>query len=557
MCRTAAERALAAELDAVRPRLTAAYTTGLPGTRSAVLTRLWRGLVHEPIPWITARTADREGVTLLLADGRRLHGPPSDPWATAMTATRLDLDGRPFDHPAELVAALAVPGGGRLAAELDRSVASMALSRTTPRRAVTVPPTAPWDAEQTDTDGHPYHPGCRSRPGFSAAEELAYAPEHRPVVPLRLAAVEDAAVSGAWPDELRDGAAVLIPVHPWQAEHVLSGVPLRPGPDAHPLLSLRTLALGEDAPWGTYAYGEGGQDGSTRAYGEGGPHGSTRAYGEGGPHGSTRAYAYARGGVHVKTSLSTRLTSTVRDISAYTVTHAVATSAFLEGLAGRFEGRFHIARTLAAAGAGTADLAVLLREAPQVHARAAAGESVVPVAALPALFASRTPAERFDRTVGFARLALGVCLELLDLGVALEAHGQNLLVVVDAEGRPLRLVYRDLADIRISPARLARHGVAAPPLTGRLLDDDPDALRRKVLGGLVTGALGPLAGDAPTLGTVLEKVLPDLVPTPDLRALRTDPLPAKALTLMRLDPEGRERWTGLPNPLGTASGHRA
>lgn len=304
--------------------------------------------------------------------------------------------------------------------------------------------------------------------------------------------------------ELRDGASVLIPVHPWQAEHVLSGRPLRPGPAAHPLLSLRTLDIGGDT--------------------------------------------------HVKTSLSTRLTSTVRDISAYTVTHAVATSDFVERLVRRLDGRLRIARNLAAAGAGTADLAVLLREAPHVHADAAAGERVVPVAVLPALLASRAPGERLDRAVEFARMALGACLELLDLGVALEAHGQNLLAVVDAEDRVVRLVYRDLADIRISPARLTRHGIPVPPLHGRLLDDDPAVLRRKVLGSLVTGALGPLAGDAPTLGTILEAATRDLAATPDVRALRSEPLPAKALTLMRLDPDGGgDLWTRLPHPSASQS----
>ncbi|WP_055604178.1 IucA/IucC family protein [Streptomyces aureus] len=507
MCRTAAERTLATELDVVRPGLTAAYTAQLPGARAAVLTRLWRGLVHEPVPWIAARTPDREGVTLRLADGRRLRGPHSDPWATTASVSELDLAGVRYDHPAELTAALAVPQGARLAAELDHSVASLALSRTAPRRAA--PPVHPWEWEQGEADGHPYHPGCRSRPGFSAAEQLAYAPEHRPVVSLRLAPVARTAVSvsGEWPRELRDGSSVLIPVHPWQARHVLSGLALRPGPDAHPLLSLRTLDLG--------------------------------------------------GGRHVKTSLTTQLTSTVRDISAYTVTHSLATSAFVEALARRLDGRLSIARTVAAAGAGTADLAALLRESPQVHADPAAGERVVPVAALPALLAARPTGERLDRVIEFAHLALGVCLELLDLGVALEAHGQNLLAVLDADDRTRRLVYRDLADIRISPARLARHGVPAPPVGGRLLNDDPAVLRRKVLGSLVTGALGPLAGDAPTLGTVLETATRDLTATPDLHALRTEPLPAKALTLMRLAPAGGgggDLWTVLPHPSADGRG---
>uniref|UniRef100_UPI0028680331 IucA/IucC family C-terminal-domain containing protein n=1 Tax=Streptomyces sp. WELS2 TaxID=2749435 RepID=UPI0028680331 len=144
---------------------------------------------------------------------------------------------------------------------------------------------------------------------------------------------------------------------------------------------------------------------------------------------------------------------------------------------------------------------------------------------------------------------LTVGLRLLDLGVALEAHGQNLLVVLAADGTPLRLVYRDLADIRISPARLSRHGITPPAVTGRLITDDPTVLRRKLFGSLVSGALAGTAGSAQSLATALEEALPDLPPTPDLPALREDPLPTKALTLMRLSPTGAgDLWTELPQP---------
>ncbi|TDC24773.1 IucA/IucC family siderophore biosynthesis protein [Streptomyces sp. 8K308] len=495
---TRAESVLAEELAATRPGSVGAYLAQLPGARAAVLARLWRGLTHEPLPWVAGRATGRDGVTLRLADGRRLHGPPCDPWATGSSVAALDLDGTPHDRPAALLTALAVPNGSDFAAELDHSVASLALSRTAP--PPTGPPAAPWEWEQLSRDGHPYHPNCRSRPGFSAAEQLAYAPEHRPVVSLRLTPVTDARTHGAWPAELRDGDAVLVPVHPWQAAHVLADRPLSPGPEGHPLLALRTLHVEGDTPW------------------------------------------------HVKTAVSTRLTSAVRDISPYSIEHALATSEFVERIAERrLGGRLHIARTLAAAGDGTPELAAMVRESPHRYADVGAGERVVPVAALPALFASHRPST--DRLLAFARLAVGVCLDLLDLGLALEAHGQNLLAVVDADGWARRLVYRDLADIRVSPARLTHHGLPAPPLTGRLLNDNPIALRRQTLGGLVTGALAPLAGDAPTLAAVLAAATDDLPPSPAKRALREEPLPAKALTLMRLAPDPAVRWTDLPNPL--------
>ncbi|CAM5439713.1 IucA/IucC family siderophore biosynthesis protein OS=Streptomyces chartreusis OX=1969 GN=HUT05_10545 PE=3 SV=1 [Streptomyces chartreusis] len=143
-------------------------------------------------------------------------------------------------------------------------------------------------------------------------------------------------------------------------------------------------------------------------------------------------------------------------------------------------------------------------------------------------------------------------LRLLELGVALEAHGQNLLVVLSADGSPVRLVYRDLADIRVGPARLARHGVPVPQLTGRIVTDDVTALRRKLFGSLVAGALAGTAGSGPALRTALETVVGDLPDTVDLAALRGEPLPTKALTLMRLSPgTPGDQWTLLPNALVT------
>lgn len=492
------EAEVAAELAALRPDLVARFAAALPGARAAVLTRLWRALAHEPLPWITRRDRGGEGLTLLLADGRRLRGPHPDPYATAAYVTDVRLDGVAYDDPARLTAELAVPNGSGFAAELGDSVASLALSRAgqEPSTHAAEWPTHDWEWEQRVVDGHPYHPTCRSRPGFSVAEQLAYGPEHRPVVRLGLVPVPagECLVSGVWPQELRDGERLWIPVHPWQAAHVLKRSCERELP-ARPLMSLRTLAL--------------------------------------------------PGGRHVKTSLSARLTSSVRDISVGSVAASAALSAFGEILAARTDGLLHVTRTLGAATPDSPELAAVLRESPAVYA--GPGERVVPVAALAT---TRLP-ESAAWTAEFARLALTVGLRLLESGVALEAHGQNLLVVLSASGAPLRLVYRDLADIRVGPSRLARHGITPPEgLPARILTDDETALRRKLFGSLVAGSLAATTGDGTALRTALDTVVGDLPRTPDLVALCERPLPAKALTLMRLSPgTAGDRWAELPNPL--------
>ncbi|PKW10856.1 Siderophore synthetase component [Streptomyces sp. 1222.5] len=497
------EAEVAEELADVRPDLLSRYAAELPGARAAVLTRLWRALAHEPLPWCTGRVRGAHGLALRLADGRTLYGPHADPYATSAYVTGVRLGLERYEDPAGLMTALGVPHGSAFAAELADSVASLALSRAGADHPkgwpVEIAPAGgrrrDWEWEQRVVDGHPFHPSCRSRPGFSVADQLAYGPEHRPVVRLSAVAVPAAEclATGEWPEELREAERLLVPVHPWQAEHVL-GRPCAPWRPAHPLMSLRTLAV--------------------------------------------------PGGPHVKTALSARLTSSVRDISTYSVRAAAPLSDLGEELAAHTGGLLHVTRTLGAVTAHSADLAALLRESPEEYA--APDEHVLPVAALATTSLPESP----DWLAGFAWLALTVGLLLLELGVALEAHGQNLLVVLSADGTPRRLVYRDLADIRISPARLAGHGITPPPLTGRLVTDDETALRRKLFGSLVAGALAGTAGSGPALGAALAAALPGLPDTAGLRALREGPVPAKALSLMRLSPgTPGDQWTSLPNPL--------
>jgi siderophore synthetase component len=497
-----------------------------------VLARLWGAFAREPLPGIRGRT--RTGGVLRVDVGVELSGSAvaAEPFATPPPGFALTLDGHRYADPAELVAALDLgPHTGRLAAEVADSVANLALARAAQPEPDGGPPALVRfagnglaDLEQCVVDGHPLHPLCRTRLGLSRAEVRAYAPEHHPLVQLRVYEVPER-------DWLTTGAGLppRLLVHPWQAEHVVDRYPaLKPTGEtvpARPLMSLRTLALDTDPRW------------------------------------------------HVKTAVDVQMTSAVRTVSPAAVRNGPVVSALLAELGSR--AGIGVLREVAAGavlvdGQPCRSLAMVRRAVPVPPKEAA----LLPLAALAApspatgrsLLTEAVSLGYQGRPMRFAaalvQLLLPPLLRLLHQGVALEAHGQNTLVLLRG-GRPARIYYRDVGGVRLSPARL---GDAAPALHGDLAADDPEVLRTKLLAAL-TVVLGELAatltreyGTPPAaLWRLVARVARDTFARlpggyGDAEAMFAATLPVKATTAMRLaaDPLA-DLWTTLPNPLAGAA----
>ncbi|GAA2636794.1 IucA/IucC family siderophore biosynthesis protein [Dactylosporangium fulvum] len=474
-----------------RPDLVDGFGAALPAARAAVLHRLWGAL------W-------REGIVAR----DRLTGPEPALFGTPVTAgpgRRHDsalftvvADGTRYGHPTRLLDGFRLGGhSARLARELDNSVANLALAL-----AAAGPdgrPTGLVDIEQAVVDGHPLHPCCRTRIGMTTLDVLAYAPEHRPRVDLAVVDVDPA----RW---RTSGTPVppRLPVHPWQLPRALAtGLVRDTGArlPAHPLMSLRTLALGGDPA------------------------------------------------VHLKTAVEVQMTSAVRTLSAPAVHNGPLASALVARLAERTTGLNVLRETTTAtvlddAGDPQRALGAVWRQAPPADAL------VVPLAALPGRPDLLTPAF----FTGLVDLMLPPLLTLLHLGVALEAHGQNTLVEISG-GRPVRLHYRDLGGLHVHAGRLAAAGYEMPPLIGALPTDDEDTLRTKLFAAAFATVLASLVA---ALGN--EQRLWDHVAAvarkaagnrDDERALFAATWPLKATTAMRLaDDPLEDRWCAIPNPIG-------
>jgi len=492
-----------------------AATVGDGGARAAILARLWEALSREPIPGVAARTVEGDTLVVRLGDGRELRGPVPEPFTEPAPDLAVAAGGSAYRDPGGLVRHLGL--GERLAVELDDSVRNLALARA----AQPVPDGGPpalvrYDAvglEQCVVDGHPVHPLCRTRLGMSEGDVRAYAPEHRPTVALRVYAVPER-------DWLSTGAGLppRLLVHPWQAEHVLDRYPhLRPTGEtvpARPLMSLRTVEIGP--------------------------------------------------GWHVKTAVDVQMTSAVRIVSPAAVRNGPVVSELLADL-GRRAG-LGVMREVAAGavlvdGQPCRSLAMVRRRAPVP----APGTALLPLAVLAAPSPATgapilTEAVRLGyrgRPLPFAadlvRLLLPPLLRLLHRGAALEAHGQNTLVLLRA-GRPRRLWYRDLGGVRLSPKRLRMD----LPLYGDLASDEPEVLRTKlfaaltvVLGELATTLTRAYGTDPDDFWRLVAATLRETArEVPEATELFGPTLPIKATTAMRLAEDPIEDvWTTVPNPL--------
>ncbi|WP_127500945.1 IucA/IucC family protein [Actinoplanes solisilvae] len=485
------------ELASLRPDLLDGYDAALPGARASILARLLGALDREPLPGLLSRRPGE--ATFAAAPTRVTVRYPADaarPFArVASGLTATVVGGAQIADPRELVRLLW--GDVPLAGEIDNSVANLALARAhQPAQGLPGPgdPDALGLIEQLVTDGHPLHPCCRTRGGMTVADVLAYAPEHSPVIRLRRLRVPR--------DRWYGQAPPILFAHPWQADRLVAKHPwLVPDGETdpvRPLMSLRTVAPLD-------------------------------------------------GGPHIKTAVDVQMTSAVRTVSPAAVHNGPVLSRLLRRLTA--DQPIEILAEIAA-GAVIVDgepqrhLAHVLREAPQLKP----GELAVPLAAVPLL----TVQDPYEWMGLLAEVFFAPITRVLARGVALEAHGQNALVVLE-DGRPTRMLYRDLGGVRVSAARLRAIGIDPPRLHGDLPSDDPAELRTKLaaaaFGTVAAELIAAFGADDDRLWGIIARAV-RATGTEDVPHLLKDPLPVKATTAMRLatDPLD-DRWALLPNPM--------
>ncbi|MFJ8535463.1 IucA/IucC family protein [Streptomyces sp. NPDC093591] len=289
-------------------------------------------------------------------------------------------------------------------------------------RARATPPDDPYlRSEQSLLTGHPYHPAPKARGGGPAAAWLPYAPEAHAHFPLTLLAVREDAVVEEGDTSALDtlGEAPpgyrLLPAHPWQLDLVgrelagafADGRLLRLGTtgfDAWPTAAIRTL------------------------------------------------YAPERD-LFLKFSLDVRITNDVRrlwrhDLLRLRRTDTAAATAFaaLHGPAGWLGDRGYRTADFA-----FEELAVLLRDG--FHDRLLPGTTPLLAAGLvegfegSPLAAAEDPAAWWEAYL--AQVVPPALAAFADHGVVLEAHLQNTLVAVDADGIPAQALFRDAEGVKL------------------------------------------------------------------------------------------------------------
>ncbi|MGC0336838.1 IucA/IucC family protein [Streptomyces sp. SLBN-8D4] len=285
--------------------------------------------------------------------------------------------------------------------------------------------TAPDDpyqrSEQCLVTGHPYHPAPKARGGGPAAAWLPYAPEAHARFPLVLLGVREDAVV-----EEGDTAALdtlgeappgyrLLPAHPWQLDLVHCAEAFADG---------RLVRLGTTGfeTWPTAAI--------------------------------RTVYAPSRD-LFLKFSLDVRITNDIRRLWRHDLLKLRRTD---EAVVNAFAASRGSAAWLSDRGYRTADfafeeLAVLVRDGLRGHVRP--GATPLLAAALVEGFEGN-PLDGTGDPAAWWEAYLGAVVPpalaaFADHGVVLEAHLQNTLVAVDADGTPVQALFRDAEGVKLLP----------------------------------------------------------------------------------------------------------
>ncbi|MFF7453865.1 IucA/IucC family protein [Kitasatospora sp. NPDC008115] len=399
------------------------------------------------------------------------------------------------------------------------------------------------ESEQALLFGHRFHPAPKSR-SAERGDWRDYAPEARAAFPLRHLAVRRELVAESSADPaataLLDGLGPvpdgyrLLPAHPWQYQLIGDHPLLRGALESGDILDL-------------------------------GPGGA--------PFAATASVRTLYGaGAFLKFSLNVRITNCLRKNAAYELTGAVTLTRLLAPVLADLAERFPDAavlrepafRTLAVPGAdGRPDRA--LYEGFGLIVREGLGGALRPgvTPLLAAAVADEYPtssahvsrllpgtagqARALDWWTAYLRLLLPpVLAAYFDHGVVLEPHLQNVLIGVDAAGRPVQVLFRDLEGTKLVPERHAALLAALPPeVAGPMAYDAERGWDRVVyclLVNHVAELLAALADLHPAaegaLWEAVRRVLAEYAAAhgcpPRLRALLAGvPLPGKANLLTR------------------------
>ncbi|MGW0870622.1 IucA/IucC family protein [Streptomyces sp. NPDC002740] len=336
---------------------------------------------------------------------------------------------------AELVATVAEVLRGHTGLDNHELPAEMTDSRDvvaamlTARAHATPPPGAYLRSEQSLLTGHPHHPAPKARGGGPPAGWLPYAPEAHARFGLVLLGLREDAVVEEGDTSALDALGTappgyrLLPAHPWQLE--LAGRELAPA-----------FADGRLVRLGTTGF-------------------------EAWPTAAVRTLYAPERDLCLKFSLDVRITNDIRrlwrhDLLKLRRTDAAVVRAFAADDGG--PDAHHRAVWLSDRGYRTAafafeELAVVVRDG--LEGALPPGTTPLLAAGLVEGFEGSPPAPAVDPAAWWeAYLAVVVPPALTafaDHGVVLEAHLQNTLIAVDAEGTPVRALFRDAEGVKLLP----------------------------------------------------------------------------------------------------------